>query len=403
MELKWYQKVLYSILIVSPVLALLSLICIIYFGYLLTYVNLLIQTNNQENKEYPFGSTTSIENAYNKGISLLISVSFFTFMMFINFLRTVFMHPGYLPSPIEIESKIALKQSNMDIEFSNEASKEDKIESSHKAKFCQSKIKFFNCFNQTLHKGPLNMTEVEILTRNLKFYSKNFDDIYELIKDDVSSNHNNTNSDVIEIKSTKKVECKEDLFSNLTYANLTKLQLCETCLRYKIERSHHCKFCGKCVLKMDHHCPWLANCIGFRNYKFYLLIQFYGLITSVIIASTYWEVIVNDFINQTSNYVESWLYMFIYLCNFGMLIFLLYLIIVNYKLVLSNTTYIENNERQRSLNKNANIYDLGIYRNICSVFGANPLLWLLPFGENTKGEGIVFDNIYKLRSLERSN
>lgn len=57
---------------------------------------------------------------------------------------------------------------------------------------------------------------------------------------------------------------------------------CLRCLIYKPDRCHHCKDCG-CVLKMDHHCPWLANCIGFRNYKYFMLVVMYAYLTILII------------------------------------------------------------------------------------------------------------------------
>ena len=56
--------------------------------------------------------------------------------------------------------------------------------------------------------------------------------------------------------------------------DLSKMTLCGTCLRVKVERSHHCRQCQKCILKMDHHCPWLANCIGFCDLKSFILLQF---------------------------------------------------------------------------------------------------------------------------------
>lgn len=49
--------------------------------------------------------------------------------------------------------------------------------------------------------------------------------------------------------------------------------------RARPERAHHCSICRICVLRMDHHCPWIGNCIGFRNYKFFLLLGLYSCVS----------------------------------------------------------------------------------------------------------------------------
>jgi hypothetical protein len=55
---------------------------------------------------------------------------------------------------------------------------------------------------------------------------------------------------------------------------------CRHCRQVKPPRCHHCSFCGRCVAKMDHHCPWVGNCVGFGNYKCFVLVLLHGFIAS---------------------------------------------------------------------------------------------------------------------------
>jgi len=50
---------------------------------------------------------------------------------------------------------------------------------------------------------------------------------------------------------------------------------CDRCNHSRPARSHHCKHCDRCVLRMDHHCPLIGNCVGWRNHKYYLLLQWW--------------------------------------------------------------------------------------------------------------------------------
>ena len=70
MELKWHEKILYNFMVISPVLAILGLISIVYFGYMLTYISVLINFDTYRHTTYPFFHTSTIETAYSKGFWL---------------------------------------------------------------------------------------------------------------------------------------------------------------------------------------------------------------------------------------------------------------------------------------------------------------------------------------------
>lgn len=57
---------------------------------------------------------------------------------------------------------------------------------------------------------------------------------------------------------------------------------CEKCDHYRPERAHHCQVCGTCILRMDHHCPLIGNCVGWRNHKFYLVLQWWQFWACVV-------------------------------------------------------------------------------------------------------------------------
>lgn len=61
---------------------------------------------------------------------------------------------------------------------------------------------------------------------------------------------------------------------------------CEMCGAERPERAHHCSQCGRCILRMDHHCPWVGNCVGWRNHKYFLLLNFWSFWACLVLLLT---------------------------------------------------------------------------------------------------------------------
>lgn len=52
-------------------------------------------------------------------------------------------------------------------------------------------------------------------------------------------------------------------------------EYCDTCEMHIPPRAHHCKVCKKCILKRDHHCYLVGNCVGFKNQRYFIMMNFY--------------------------------------------------------------------------------------------------------------------------------
>jgi hypothetical protein len=165
---------------------------------------------------------------------------------------------------------------------------------------------------------------------------------------------------------------------------------------YKPDRSHYCKMLSRCVLKMDHFCPWLNNCIGFYNHKYFYLFILYMAVITVFMIATMTPIFVYDVtsiddevIDFTTEFRVTLTYLVLCLLSIGLVCFCgfhTYLLVLNY-------TTIEFLEK-RGCNPDhdyINPYHLGVYGNICSVMGANPLVWLLPVRWTCEGDGLSFN------------
>ena len=363
-------------LIYLPVILLITLITIVYSSYFFQYLYILIVIDPNDTQNFILYRSTSLNSAKIKGYILFILTFTIFLLMLISLLRTVFADPGYFPSPLELEFKIL-----------NAGKDKNKIQ----------KNNFISKFNNSLTEGPLSYNEQEFLEKELL-------NNYSETQSEESMQLKFTNEEIIEKNKKNYVENKTIKNTNSCFSNenvyldiyknvdITKMTFCASCLRLKVERSHHCKQCQKCILKMDHHCPWLANCIGFYNLKYFLLLQFYGILSCLIFLFTFWEVIVGYNLSYDATIVQCWYTISVYLFNIGLFAFLIWLCMINWKNLFLGQTVIENSERQRfPSTKSVNIYDMGPYRNFTNVFGRNPLLWFIPFCPNTSGNGYIFE------------
>ena len=56
-------------------------------------------------------------------------------------------------------------------------------------------------------------------------------------------------------------------------------------------RAYHCRATGRCVLRLDHFCIFSNCAIGAGNHKYFLLWQFYQLVSSALMARLNFEAV----------------------------------------------------------------------------------------------------------------
>lgn len=167
-----------------------------------------------------------------------------------------------------------------------------------------------------------------------------------------------------------------------------KFRYCKLCTAFKPDRSHHCSVCGKCILRMDHHCPWVNNCVGFSNYKYFLLLLFYAVVTLGFVVGALVPRLLTAF-----RPVLSWTYFFLVdlpVCLIWLMSLFLFGALAMFfwyhlSLVYSAVTTIEWKEKYSSKDEEIKRrwsiahtkYDQGPYENFRHVLG-DPWLWLLP-------------------------
>jgi hypothetical protein len=171
------------------------------------------------------------------------------------------------------------------------------------------------------------------------------------------------------------------------------IRSCKYCWKYKPDRCHHCSVCGECVLRMDHHCPWILNCVGFHNYKYFFLVVFYSAFCLQIIVWTMFESVL-DVIDQDADFFDMFRTLYAWTVALFLCVVLSGFFGFHCWLTSKALTTIEFCEKNSS-DEGAeyhNIFNLGVYNNICASLGDNPLLWLLPFS-GPSGNGWLFEAV----------
>lgn len=162
------------------------------------------------------------------------------------------------------------------------------------------------------------------------------------------------------------------------------LRYCRKEHKFKPDRAHFCSNSGRLVLKMDHYCPWMHNVIGYYNYKYFVQSLVYLALSSDVAATEFIKILLAGKVTGISLVV---------LGNAAFMATTTALAITPYaffhlSMLCHNMSTIEYVEKRASY---ANIYDIGIVKNLQSVLGLSLHQWVLPLA-GPPGDGIVWEH-----------
>lgn len=177
---------------------------------------------------------------------------------------------------------------------------------------------------------------------------------------------------------------------------------CPFCQHNSPPRSFHCHICDTCILKRDHHCIFGGTCIGYKNYRFYIMMVIYLWIGAVYANVYHFEYVHSiaggfkmatfftmfmPFIMHIFGYASGYQFYVLFLAGVSVFSLLLFtgLLYLQVRLISKGqVTYEQKRGKQE--------YDLGLVENIKDVLGTRwYIAWMSPFIPSPlPGDGVIF-------------
>jgi palmitoyltransferase len=338
-------------------------------------------------------------NEFVKGLIYCIFINFFVLWFMVGFMRTVFTNPG------RVQKDWNDAQKDKEARQKNEAKQKarERINEEVKVKEALKAVKVEGEVHQNLAKKALKRQDIERLdvsnsprvsgNEQVALNVSGNEDAQPLLKDgevsaDLPKADKETPADETSSVNSKRLQEAIQKQEDQIYRemmSMNKVRQCSHCNHFKPQRAHHCRQCNACTLKMDHHCPWVNNCVGYRNYKYFMIMLIYAVLCLWFVVFTYTEVVGDTILNE--NIVTTLLFTIVlmYMLALTMAIIVTAFTIFHFWLITKGKTTLEYCEKA-----NSGSYGKSTWANLKETFGTNILLWPFPFAPNYESEGTDF-------------
>ena len=164
--------------------------------------------------------------------------------------------------------------------------------------------------------------------------------------------------------------------------------VCQRCSSLRTKATHHCTACQTCIRGMDHHCVLIHNCVGARNRKFFVLALAYTVLTSgfILARSTarFWRLTSTSVWGLEDCHVCLGYVVAVFVCLGASVLLAVQAFTVAHRIgTLDCLQWAINYPYGRPALARS---PAEVMANVQSVFGANPLAWLLPVAPDLPSE-----------------